>query len=65
MKKIGNRVFAASMSCGLVLALFGCQESEGPAERAGKEIDQGIIKAGQVLEETGKKMQDAAKDAKK
>ena len=65
MTTIGNSVIASMAISGLMLALSGCQEPEGPAERAGKQIDRGIIKAGQVLEETGKKIQDAAKDANK
>ena len=65
MMTIGKSVIASLALGGLVLALPGCQESEGPAERAGKEIDRGIVKAGQVLEEAGKKIQETAKDAKK
>lgn len=65
MTTIPKSVIASMVIGGLILALSGCQEPEGPAERAGKEIDRGIIKAGQVLEEAGKKIQDAAKDAKK
>ena len=65
MTTIGTGVIASMAIGGLMLALAGCQEPEGPAERAGKQIDQGIIKAGQVLEKTGIKIQDAAKDAKK
>lgn len=64
MTTIGSRVIASMAISGLMVALSGCQEPEGPAERAGKQIDQGIIKAGQVLEQTGKKIQDAAKDNK-
>ena len=65
MSTIDRRGVAPLVIAGLILALSGCQEPEGPAERAGKEIDRGIIKAGQVLEEAGKKIQDTAKDAKK
>lgn len=65
MTTIPKSVIASMVIGGLILALSGCQAPEGPAERAGKEIDRGIIKAGQVLEEAGKKIQDAAKDAKK
>lgn len=65
MTATGKRMIASLVLGGLVLALSGCQEPEGPAERAGKEIDRGIVKAGQVLEEAGKKIQETAKDAKK
>ena len=65
MTATGKRMIASLVLGGSVLALSGCQEPEGPTERAGKEIDRGIVKAGQVLEEAGKKIQETAKDAKK
>lgn len=65
MSTIDRRGVPPLVIAGLILALSSCQEPEGPAERAGKEIDRGILKAGQVLEEAGKKIQDTAKDAKK
>jgi len=46
--------FVAALS----LAMAACQPHEGPAERAGKSIDNAAEKAGQKIE-------DAAKDAKK
>lgn len=57
----------------LMLALAACQKQEGPAEKAGKEIDQASEKAaeklneatdklGQQLEKAGQKIQDATKD---
>jgi hypothetical protein len=49
----------------LVAALSGCQKQEGPAERAGKEMDKAVEKVGQQIEKVGDSMQDAAKDAKK
>lgn len=42
----------------------GCQK-EGPAERAGKQIDQAVEKAGDKVERAGEKIQDTARDAKK
>lgn len=65
MTTIASRMIVSVAISGLMLVLSGCQEPEGPAERAGKQIDQGILKAGQVLEQTGKKIQDAAKEANK
>ena len=55
------------------LVLSACQKQEGPAEKAGKEIDQASEKAaeklddatdklGQQLEKAGEKMQDATRD---
>lgn len=49
----------------LVLALPGCQKDEGPAERAGKAIDDSAQKAGAQIEKAGEKIQDAAKEDKK
>jgi hypothetical protein len=76
MTKIGRGVIAALVSGALVAGLFGCQKKEGPAERAGKEIDKAVEKtdqqinkavgkAGEKIEKAGEKMQDAAKDVKK
>jgi hypothetical protein len=44
-----------------LLALLGCEQEagEGPAERAGKELDQAIHKAGETIEELGEEMQEA------
>lgn len=49
----------------LALLLSGCQKAEGPAERAGKEIDKSVDKAGQQIEKAGEKIQDTAKEGKK
>lgn len=49
----------------LYLTLPGCQRQEGPAERAGKQVDQTVEKVGQQIEKAGENIQDAAKDAKK
>ena len=76
MTKISRSVIAALVLSALVAGLSGCQKKEGPAERAGKEIDKavektdqqinkGVEKAGEKIEKAGEKMQDAAKDVKK
>jgi hypothetical protein len=49
----------------LLSPLSGCQKQEGPAERAGKEVDKAVDKAGQTLEKAGDSIQDAAKGEKK
>ena len=49
----------------LIAGLSACQKKEGPAERAGKEIDKAVESAGQQIEKAGQKIQDEAKDAKK
>ena len=49
----------------LFATLSACQKQEGPAERAGKEIDKTVEKAGQQIEKAGNNIQDAAKSDKK
>jgi hypothetical protein len=53
---------AAAMLLGLVP---GCQQQEGPAEKAGKELDKAVEKVGQQIEKAGDAIQDAAKGDKK
>ena len=65
MMKFRTSVVAVLASSLLVLGLAACEKKEGPAERAGKEIDKTVDKAGQQLEKAGQQIQDAAKDAKK
>ena len=65
MKKILAIVRAGLAASILVVGLSACEKKEGPAERAGKEIDKTVEKAGQQLEKAGQSIQDAAKDAKK
>ncbi len=47
----------------LVLSILagasGCQKEEGPAEKAGKKMDEAIEQAGQKLEEAGDKIKEA------
>ena len=65
MKRILTLVSAGLAASILVVGLSACEKKEGPAERAGKEIDKTVDKAGQQLEKAGQSIQDAAKDAKK
>jgi predicted small secreted protein len=71
MQKISRSVVAALMLGALVAGLSGCQKKEGPAERAGKaidnavdktekQIDKSMEKVGEKMEEAGEKMKDAA-----
>ena len=47
----------------LAATVVGCESSEGPAERAGKQIDQAAEKAGDTIDEavekTGEKIEEA------
>lgn len=45
----------------LAAALAACKKEEGPAERAGRDIDKAVQEAGKQIEKTGEKLQDAAK----
>ena len=49
----------------LIVGLSACEKKEGPAERAGKQIDKAVENAGKQVEKAGQKIQDEAKDAKK
>lgn len=44
----------------LLVMASGCEKKEGPAEHAGKQLDQQMDKAGQQMEKAGERMQDAA-----
>jgi hypothetical protein len=65
VKSRGNWVTVVLSLSILVFGLSACEKKEGPAERAGKEVDKTVEKAGQQLEKAGQSIQDAAKDAKK
>jgi hypothetical protein len=66
MMKIGKTVSTTLIMGALLGALSGCQKKEGPAEQAGKVVDQTVEKVGQQVEKAGESIQDAAKgDGKK
>jgi hypothetical protein len=63
MIKFGN-YFAMAFAMGiLVSALSGCEK--GPAERAGKAIDNAADKTGQQIDKASDKIEDAVNNAKK
>ena len=49
----------------LGFSLIACEKKagEGPAERAGKEVDKAIGKAGQAMEKAADSVKDTAKEA--
>jgi hypothetical protein len=55
-----------AVACGMLIAnLYGCkQESGGPGERAGKQVDRAMDKAGQQVEKAGEAIQDTARGKK-
>ena len=60
--KAASVILAAGLSLAMLSA---CQKQEGPAERAGKEVDQAVEKVGQQIEKAGESLQDATKGEKK
>jgi hypothetical protein len=65
MTNFRNVIGAAVVLGILVAGLSACEKKEGPAERAGKDIDKAVQSAGEKIEKAGQKIQDAAEDAKK
>jgi len=65
MAKIRNIVGTSLIAGILAMGLAACEKKEGPAERAGKEIDKSVEKVGQSIEKAGQNLQDAANNAKK
>jgi PBP1b-binding outer membrane lipoprotein LpoB len=64
MMKPQKSVSAALIISALLVALSGCQKQEGPAEQAGKEVDQATEKVGEQIEKAGDSIQDTAKGDK-
>jgi hypothetical protein len=61
-----GKTLGAALVAGLLFAtLPACQKQEGPAERAGKEVDKAADKVGQQIEKAGEKIQDATKSERK
>lgn len=42
-----------------MIGLGGCPEEEGPAERAGEEIDEAMEETGEEMEEAGEELEEA------
>ncbi len=65
--KLGKTVSTALLlSIGVLLVTWSaCQKQEGPAEKAGKEMDKALEKVGQQIEKAGESVQDVAKGDKK
>lgn len=49
----------------LLTVLSGCENKEGPLEKAGKEVDNAAANVGQKIEKAGEKMQETAQGDKK
>jgi hypothetical protein len=64
MKKLFQCFITALITSVLMFGLSGCRK-EGPMERAGKNVDKTVEKAGEQIEKAGEKVQDAVKDTQK
>jgi hypothetical protein len=62
--KIKKAISATLIMGGIIVMLSACQK-EGPAEKAGKAVDNAVDKTGQQIEKAGDKIQDASKGDKK
>jgi len=65
MTKFTKAVSTSLIMFATLIALSACEKKEGPAERAGKEIDKATEAVGQQIEKAGQSVQDAAKGDKK
>lgn len=65
MNRFSKQVMTTVVLGALISGLSACQKQEGPAERAGKAMDNAVEKAGEKIEKAGEKIQDASKDAQK
>jgi hypothetical protein len=54
------KIVGTAVAIGALLAtLSGCQKHEGPAERAGKQVDNAVEHAGDQMEKAGDSIKDA------
>ena len=65
MTKFSRNLLTVLALSAAIAGLAACQKEEGPAERAGKAMDNAVQKAGDQIEKAGEKIQDAADEAKK
>ncbi len=62
--KLKNTITTTLVMSAFVVVLASCQKETGPAEKAGKAVDNATEKAGQQIEKAGDDIQDAAKGKK-
>lgn len=61
INKRGAIISLSSIMGALLILLSGCDQNDGPAEKAGKKIDDAAEQAGKQIEKAGEALQDAAK----
>ena len=49
----------------LIFSLAACKKEEGPAEKAGKEVDKAFKEAGKAVEKTAESVKEATKKESK
>ena len=62
--KPDKAIISAIIMGAFIVTLSACQK-EGPAEKAGKAVDNAVDKTGQQIEKSADKIQNAAKGDKK
>ncbi|MFT0851738.1 hypothetical protein VRY85_13270 [Achromobacter sp. F4_2707] len=58
-----RKIIAAVFVLPLALGLAACKEKEGPAEKAGKEIDKAASSLGEQIESVGQQIQNSVTSA--
>ncbi len=64
MKICRNLVIVFCVVALSVFAFAGCKKKEGPAEKAGKKVDQAVETAKEATKDAGKKVDQAVEAAK-
>ena len=61
-----SEILASAVVFPLFITLAGCEgkKEEGPAERAGKQLDEAASALGKSIEDAGKNIRDAVSSAK-
>jgi hypothetical protein len=60
LMSISTKLLSTFFAGLVVIGLVGCKQ-EGPAERAGKTIDEAVEKTGEQIEKAGEKIKESAK----
>jgi hypothetical protein len=53
-----NKTMPVLIASAFLLFALGCDQHEGPAEKAGKDIDKATDKVGEKMEDAGDKLKD-------
>ncbi|MFA6055116.1 MAG: hypothetical protein WC769_07080 [Thermodesulfovibrionales bacterium] len=57
-----KKIILVFFSCMIIVSFTACKK-EGPAERAGKKVDEAVEKAGEKIKESAKKAGDKIEEA--